>query len=191
MDPRCGGGVSNWQALVSVAPRNGRHQSPAVKRIRDGLVHDARATRGTIRWAAPFAAILSRFISPNGIRRAAACNRKPAANPSHADFGPIFLIMHEIQPDRRTFAPATELRRHILAWRHYGPLATSRLQQTWCLRRKLGRVVEIGVISPVACWRAINVCLAPKIGGVEAREHLDHRTNIGEYDGRSPGFKKT
>ena len=155
MVPGCGGGVSNSRVFVSVAPGKGRHQSPAVKRIRNGLIHDARATPGTIRRAKPFAAILNWFISPNGISRAAACDRKPAANLSHADFGPIFLVMHEIQPGRRTFPPAAELRRHILAGSHVGPLAANHLQQTRCLRRKLGRVVEVGVISPVAFGRVI------------------------------------
>jgi hypothetical protein len=74
-----------------------------VKRIRDDFIQAAQATPGIIRWAKPFAAILNRFISPNGISRAAACDRKLAANPSNADFDPIFLIMREVQLDRRTF----------------------------------------------------------------------------------------
>ena len=73
-------------------------------------------------WLLP--AILSRLISQNGISRAAACNRKSAPDSSPADFGPIFPIRHEVQPDRRTCPPAPELWRHILAGRYVGPLAT-------------------------------------------------------------------
>jgi hypothetical protein len=40
-----------------------------------------------IRWIKPFADILNWFISPNGIRRATACDRWLAANPSDAEFG--------------------------------------------------------------------------------------------------------
>ena len=107
-----------FEVFVSVAPRNGTHQSPAMKRIKDDFIQDARAMPGIIRWVKSFAAILNWWISPNGFNRAAACDRKPAANPSHADFGPIFPIIHEIQPDRRTF------RRHGIAAPHFVPGGT-------------------------------------------------------------------
>src|SRR5208283_5220775 len=90
-------------------PRNGRHQSPAAKKVRDDFIQDARAMPEIVRWTKPFAAILNWFINPNGMRRAAACDRKPAANPTNADFGLIFLKVTEDQRDRRTIPPATVL----------------------------------------------------------------------------------
>ena len=179
----CASGSVQWQA-----PKSRREEN-------QGRFHPGRPGQPEIiRWAKPFAAILNWLISPNGISRAAACDRKPAANPSNADFGPIFLIMHEVQPDRRTFPLATEFRRHSFAWSQGGPLAANHILQTRRLWRKLGRVAEIGVKSPVADGRVIIVFgvfySVPNIGGVEARKHFHHRTIIGEY-GRSPGFQKT
>ena len=43
------------------------------------------------------------LISLNGIRRAAARGGELAANPLNAEFVRMFLIVHELQPDRRTF----------------------------------------------------------------------------------------
>ena len=83
------------------------------------------------------------LISLNGIRRAAARGCELAANPLNADFVPMFLIVHELQPDRRTSLWAAELRHRILAGNHVGPLAADHLQQTRRLWRQLGWVVQI------------------------------------------------
>jgi len=96
-----------------------------------------------------------------------------------------------MQPDGGHFRWLGNCRCHICARRDGGPLTANYLEQTRCLRWKLGRVAEIGVISPVAGGWVINIRLAPNIGGIEAREHLDHRTIVGEYVGQSPGFQKT
>src|SRR5208282_4443252 len=126
MDPGLGMEFWNSMALVSVSPRKGRHQSPAAKKIRNDFIQDVRAAPGIIRWAKPFASTLNWLISPNGIIWGAACDRQPAAHSSNADFGSIFLIMHEVQLDRRT-----------------GPLAAFRYQKTRSQRRKFGRIAEI------------------------------------------------
>jgi len=127
------------------------HQSPAVKRIRDDFIQDARATPEIFRWAKPFAAILT-VISPNGISRAAACDRKLAANPSNADFDPFFLLCVRVQLDRRTF------RCYGITAPHFGlevrgPLIADHLQQT---RRLRGTLVGSLKLAYKPSWRRVG-----------------------------------
>jgi len=142
---------SNFISISSTGvSRNGRHQSPAVKRIRDDFIQDAPSTPENLRWAKPSHILNGLFTQMESVGQplATASWRKSVKMLISI---PFFLIMRETSTGRK-FRWLWNYGATFCGGGTAGPLIANSPSANSGVLRNLGRVAEIAVISPV-CGR--------------------------------------